>query len=332
MNLFGKLFYYLTFALSSFVAGLSIRQIHVIVMQSTPLFGGLATVVLARIKRAKLFYWVQDVHPESAINAGLLTSGTIAWVLKRLDTWICRQSDKVGTLTENMERLLLARGVPRGKVLIQRNWLDETRIRPEPRTNAWREKIGIEPDRFVILYAGTMGYISGITFVAETVRMFTRKDKVLFLFVGDGPLRSALEDRLDTAEPGLTRFLPFQGEEDLSLMQASGDVGLITLLPRSGDSSIPSKMHGYAAAARPVIACVSPDSITAELVDTFKTGWTAPPGDANALAAVIRTVMSDPDERIRRGMNARNMFEREFGRRQQTACFCSRLELLAHSG
>jgi colanic acid biosynthesis glycosyl transferase WcaI len=329
LSLPGKLYYYLTFAFSSLISGLFVRNVHVIVMQSTPLFGGVATVILSRIKQAKLFYWVHDVHPESAIHAGLLSDGKAAWFLKRLDTWICRRSDKVGTLTEKMASLLLARGVSQSKVLIQRHWLDESRIQPAPHINSWREKIGIEPNQFVVLHAGTMGYISGISFVSETVRMFTRKDNILFLFVGDGPLRSELEDRLGTAEFGLTKFLPFQSEEDLCLMQASGDVGLVTLLPRSGDSSIPSKMHGYAAAARPLIACVSPDSPTAQLIEKFEAGWTAPPGDADALASAIRQAMCDPDERSRRGMNARNLFEQEFGRRQQTACFCSKLESLS---
>jgi colanic acid biosynthesis glycosyl transferase WcaI len=331
LSLPGKFYYYLTFALSSLISGLSVHNVHVIVMQSTPLFGGLATVVLSRIKQAKLFYWVHDVHPESAINAGLLSNGLAAWFLKRLDTLICRRSDKVGTLTENMESLLLARGVPQSKVLIQRHWLDESRIRPAPHINSWRERMGIEPNRFVVLHAGTMGYISGIPFIAETIGMFTREDNVLFLFVGDGPLRSEFEDQLTNAAPGISMFLPFQKEEDLCLMQASGDVGLVTLMPRSGDSSIPSKMHGYAAAARPIIACVSPDSPTAQLIEKFVAGWTAPPGDAHALAAAIRQAMSDPDERRRRGMNARNMFEQEFGRQQQTACFCEKIESLVPS-
>jgi glycosyltransferase involved in cell wall biosynthesis len=104
-------------------------------------------------------------------------------------------------------------------------------------------------------------------------------------------------------------------------MQATGDLGLVTLLASTGESSIPSKMHGYTAAGRPVIASVAEDSPTAVLVRENSVGWVVPPEDPEALAAAIRRADQDRDECLARGHRAREFFLREFGRSAQTKQF-----------
>jgi colanic acid biosynthesis glycosyl transferase WcaI len=331
-GLAGKLWYYFTFALSSFGTGLFQSHFDVLVTQSTPLFGGITAVLLAKLKRARIFYWVHDVHPESGINAGLLNPGILSAIMKAIDTWICRRCDIVGTLTDDMRGLLLARGLPADRVVIQRHWVDEDRIRPLPRDNGWRSQQAIAPDRFVALHAGTIGYISGAAVLIEAARILKDRRKILFLFVGDGPLKADLQER--ATEYGLTsvRFLPFQPEEDLSSMQATGDVGLVTLKPLSGTSSIPSKMHGYTSAARPVIASVDPASATARLITEGQFGWVVPPDDAPALARAILHAATNPDECWRRGAKAREFFIREFGRQAIISGYCQKLETLYRQG
>ncbi len=128
------------------------------------------------------------------------------------------------------------------------------------------------------------------------------------------------------------RFLPFQPEEDLSSLQATGDVGLVTLKPLSGTSSIPSKMHGYTSAARPVIASVDPASATARLIIEGGFGWIVPPDDAPALARAILHAAANPGECQRRGEKAREFFVREFGRQAIISGFCQKLETLYRQG
>jgi len=331
-RLLPKLWYYGTFALGSFVVGLHQESFDVMIMQSTPLFGNFTGVLLAKLRRAKVFYWIQDVHPESAINAGLIKEGLATAMMKKLDTWVCRRSDVVGTLTDDMRQLLLDRGLSEEHVVLQRHWLDESRIYPMSRMNGWRHRFDIPPEKFVVLHAGTIGYISGAAVIIEAARLLRNRDDLLFLFVGDGPLKSDLEKM--SADYGLSnvKFLPFQPEEDVNEMQATGDVGLVTLKPRSGASSIPSKMHGYTAAGRPVIAGVDAESATSRLISEGDFGWVPPPSDAGALAEAISAAASDPALCQQKGARARVFFEREFGRKAVTRKFRVRLEAMASRG
>jgi len=326
----GKLWYHFTFAVSLFCAGLFCGRVDVLVLQSTPAFCGPAAILLAGIKKAKAFYWIHDVHPESTINAGLLKEGVLSAVMKAIDSWVCRRAHLVATPTEDMREVVLARGLPADHVVVQRHWLDEDRIQPSPRQNAWRDKHGIPSGDFVVLNAGTIGYISGALVIVEAARRLTKHPGILFLIVGDGPLKEVLQTKAAEYQLANVKFLPFQPDEDLNAMQASGDVGLVTLQPRSGHTSIPSKMYGYTAAGRPVIASVDPTSSTARLIDEGGFGWVAPPDDPEALAGAILHAAANMDECRRRGEKAREFFARELGRRAVTAQFCRRLEQLHH--
>ncbi len=321
----GKMWYHFTFALSSFWAGLRAGRFDVLVLPSTPVFCGLAAILLASIKRAKAFYWIHDIHPESTMNAGLLKEGVLSRVMKAMDSWVCRRASIVATPTEEMREVVLARGLPAEHVVIQRHWLDEDRIQPSS-PNGWRDKYGISPTDFVALHAGTVGYISGALVIVEAARVLAGHPGILFLFVGDGPLKAELQKK--AKEYGLTnvRFLPFQSEEDLSPMLAGGDVGLVVLKAQSAATSIPSKMYGYTSAGRPVIASVAPASSVARFIRAGGFGWAVPPADPEALAGAVLQAAADASECRRRGAKAREFFVSEFGRRAVVNGFRRKLE------
>lgn len=321
----GKMWYHLTFAISSLWAGLWTGRFDVLVLPSTPVFCGPAAIFLAWIKKAKTFYWIHDIHPESAINAGLLKKGVLSTVMKAIDSWVCRRASIVATPTEEMREVILARGLPAEHVVIQRHWLDENRIQPSS-PNGWRDKHGILPADFVALHAGTVGYISGAGVIVEAARVLAKHPGILFLFVGDGPLKAQLQKKVEEYGLANVQFLPFQPEEDLSSMLAGGDVGLVVLKAQAAATSIPSKMYGYTSAGRPVIASVAPSSSVARFLRAGGFGWAVPPADPEALARAVLQAAADAGECRRRGRKAREFFVSEFGRRMVVNGFRQKLE------
>jgi colanic acid biosynthesis glycosyl transferase WcaI len=218
--------------------------------------------------------------------------------MKAVDTWVCRRADVVAAPTEDMRRVLIARGLPPEHIRVQGHWLDEGRIQPASRQNRWRERQGLSPEIFVALYAGTVGHISGAEVVVETARLLADHQKVLFLFAGAGPLKASLQEKAKEYRLANIRFVSFQPEEDLNLMQAAADAG------------------------------VEPGSPVARFIEEGGFGWVAPPADARALAEAILVAASDCDECRRRGERARQFFVREFGRRAVAGRFARELESL----
>lgn len=314
-RVFWRLWYYVTFGISALINGWGAGRLDAVLCLSTPVFGSWAAWLLARIKGARFVYGIFDLHPEGAANAGLIGRGLSYRVLRAADTLLCRRSNSIVTLGAGLRAEILARGIGPEKIAVVPFWLDGGKIRPGPRDNPWRREQGIAPETFVALYAGTIGYVSGAAVLIETARHLASRRDILILCVGEGPIKDRLTEA--TAHLGLNnlRFLPFQPASVLDEVQATADVGLVTLLPQAGKTSVPSKVLGYLAAGRPVIASVAPDSDTAELVRHGACGRVTACSDPAALAQAIRELADDPAACLDLGRRARAHFEQHFDRR-----------------
>lgn len=320
-----RLWYYLTFAVSTFVNGLATGPVDVVLCLSTPIFGSWSAWLLAKCKRARFVYDVFDLHPEGAHGAGLLGKGLAYRLWRGLDTLLCRWSDAIATLGEGMRRQIVDRGVPPGKVTVVPFWVDAGRLRPGDRDNAWRRAQGIPPDPFVALYAGTIGYVSGAGILADVAARLRDRPDVLLLVVGEGVVKDELMREAESRGLTNVRFLPFQPEEVLNDVQATADVGLVTLRPEAGRSSVPSKVLGYLAAGRAVIAGVAEDSDTAEVIRSSGCGVVVPAQDAAALAEAIRRAADDREGTRRMGEAARACLLERYGRQACVALYESLL-------
>jgi colanic acid biosynthesis glycosyl transferase WcaI len=80
------------------------------------------------------------------------------------------------------------------------------------------------------------------------------------------------------------------------------------MAPGRAATSVPSKVIGYLAAGRPVIAAVDSPSDTAHCV-AESGGWVVPPQDPQALAGAIEAAAADLTDLRRRGASAREYFD-----------------------
>ncbi len=311
---FWRLWYYLTFGISTLLNGVCAGQFDAVLCLSTPVFGSWAAWLLARMKRARFVYAIFDLHPESAANAGLVKRGLVYRILRASDSALCRCSSSIVTLGEGLRSEILARGIQPEKVAVVPFWLDGRKVQPGPRENAWRRAQGIGPGTFVALYAGTIGYVSGAEVLIETATQLAARKDILILCVGEGPVKDRLVSAAAQAGLGNIHFLPFQPACVLDMVQATADVGLVTLLPEAGKSSVPSKVLGYLAAGRPVIASVAADSETAEMIRSAGCGVVTRCMDPGDLADAIVALADDVLVREKYGRSGRAYFERVFDR------------------
>lgn len=320
-----RLWYYLSFALSSYLNSMNLGPADVVVSMSTPIFGTWAARSLAKAKRAAFVYEIDDLLPEAARNAGMMKEGMVYRTLRRLDTSLCRKSNAIVTLSNEMKSHIAARKVDEDKVHVVPFWIDTDKIVPRDRVNAWRRNQGISETAFVALYAGTIGLISGSEVLIDAAKQLKDRPEILFLIVGEGVGRDRLQER--AVQEGLTnmRFLPFQPADVLADVFATADVGLVTLLPEAGKTSIPSKVLGYLAAGRGVVASVLSDCGLADLIRAGDCGRVVPCQDSTAIAQAIAQLADDREGCRDMGRRGRSYVEREYGRSRCTKTYESLL-------
>jgi colanic acid biosynthesis glycosyl transferase WcaI len=309
-----RLWSYTSFAGTSFVNGLTLGQQDVVVSLSTPLTGVWTAWCMARLWRARFINVIFDLWPEAIRNSGLIGDTLVYRLLRHIDTLNCKWSDAVTTLGDGLKEQIIARGVRPSSVHVIPFWIDVHKVRPLPRMNAWRLEQGIPSDVFVALFAGTIGYVSGAHILAQTAQALTKRQDILILVVGEGVVKDELQKAAQ--DLGLTniRFLPFQPAERLAEMQSAADVGLVTLRPESGLSSVPSKILGYMSAGKPVIASVPDNTDTSRLLRAADCGLVVESQNAAALASAIQELADDPSRCHRLGASARTFTVAHFSR------------------
>jgi colanic acid biosynthesis glycosyl transferase WcaI len=281
----------------------------VISFDNYPILGFLASALIARRARARLVSVIYDLYPDIAIELGKLRHPGLIALARKLEAMVYRSSDRIVVLSEGLRRTLVEdKGVDPQKVAVIPVWLDAKDIVPLNRDNPWRRETGIPSERFVVLYAGTIGLVSGAEVIVEAARHLGGHPEILLLLVGDGYGKKLAVFRAKSLGFSNILFLPFQPRERLSELQAAADVSVVTLAPGRGRTSVPSKALGYMAAARPVIAAVDGDCDTADLVREAGCGQVTPPGDDAALARAILMYYHSPEARTAAGVRGREYF------------------------
>lgn len=309
-----RLLIMLSQCLGSFLGLRYIRRPDIVIsFDGYPLLGPLTAALIARIFGAKLISVIYDIYPDIAIEMGKLSNPGLVALSYKLEKLIYHYSDRIIVLSDGFQRnLSTKKKVGPEKIEVIPVWLDAQEITPMGRENLWRQEQNILPEKFVVLYAGTIGLISGAVSIVQAAQFLESYKDILILLVGDGYGKDEVLVKARSLGLQNIKFLPFQPRQRLKEIQATADVSLVTLAPGRGRTSVPSKVLPYMAAARPVIASVDEDCDTANLIRQARCGLVVPPGDGAALAEAIITYYHDAKLRQQHGCQGRNYFLENF--------------------
>jgi colanic acid biosynthesis glycosyl transferase WcaI len=294
---------------------LGVRRGDVLFLRTPPLQLGLPAFFAKSLRGAKVLVNVQDIHPDLAIESGILRNPAAVRFAKALERWVYGLADRIVVISEGFARNLRAKGVPGGRIDVVPNWVDTDFLRPGPRDNAVSRRSGLD-GRFVVMYAGTISISSNraLERTLEAAALLASDREVLFVVVGEGLKKASLAAK--AAALGLTNalFLPFVPYAELPDLLASSDVLLVPLDGGKSELSVPSKLYSFMAAGRPILGLAAPGSEVAELLRENDCGLAAPPDDAAAIAAAVQALKNAPERRRALGANARGYAVRRFAK------------------
>jgi len=296
---------YISYFLSSLLAGFYLKRPDVIVSLTDPPIIGLAALLWARIYRAKLVFWCQDIFPEVALMLEDFRNDSLNRVLDKINRFLLRNADKTIAIGETMKRRLVEiKKGPEEKIKVIHNWADCEEIRPINVPNSFRSNYNLN-NKFVVMHSGNIGLSQDLEKLIESAKILRSNGDIVFVIIGEGNKKPELERK--AKEWGLDNmiFLPYQPKQLLRYSFSAADLFIISLKKGLAGYIVPSKLYGILASGRPFVAAVEPECEVATIANLHHCGVICPPGDAHALASAIAQLYEDPERLKKMGERAR---------------------------
>ncbi|HKF50447.1 MAG TPA: glycosyltransferase family 4 protein [Terracidiphilus sp.] len=310
-NLVHRALAYGIFHVLSLLRMLILPRHDILLVPSPPLSNGVIANIVRRFRGTPFIYNVQDIWPDVIVRAGAVKNESAIRHLERMENYVYRHAAHITVLSDGFRKNLLNKGVPSDKITVIPNFVDSDFITPQLKDNTFSRQLGLQ-DKFIVLFAGNMGFSQGLETVLDTAKMLQANEKMEFLMVGNGAGRASAEEYLTTLQLHNVRFLPYQPREMLPYLYGSADVCVIPLRHGFAAESVPSKLFTIMGASKPAIAAVDRGSEIWRLLERTKAGICVEPENPASLAEAILHYYLSPDARRVAGENGRKCVEREF--------------------
>ena len=314
--------------------GLQVGPVDVVFVMSPPITLPIVASIFKLLRRSVLVLNVQDIFPELVVAMRILQRNSPAIRFGVLvEKWAYACADYIGVHSPKNRLHVISRGVPEEKAHVLPLWVDTNLVEPRPRHNPFSESHGLN-DKFVVLYAGTVGFAMGAQTIPQTASLLAGEKNIQFVVIGGGSKLDEMKAEIIKLKVDNILLLPIQPREIFSDVLASADVLLITLRKEITDNPngyfkavVPHKLLSNMASARPILLAAEETSDAAEIIRIAQCGKTASPEDADALAKVIMEMYENQKSLSDWGQNGRAFVCQHFDSKTQVEklekLFCS---------
>jgi glycosyltransferase involved in cell wall biosynthesis len=301
--------------LSMLATGLfRIRRGDTILAVTSPPSVPMLAAVLSFLLRVPYSLMVYDVYPDILAACGLTSREAASYrLLQTIDRNVLRRAEHIFCIGRDMsEHLVIARGMGTSDgIRAIPLWADCQEIRPSPKeNNALLLALGLTR-KFVVLYAGNMGYPHGIETLSATIKILEADEEIHFLFIGSGPKQKILDEMVRLGAKNLTVLPPRPRSSQNEFLNAC-DVSILSLVPGMLGLAVPSRTYNLMAAGKPIAALVSESSEVARVVREEGIGWVVEPGAVDMAVQVIRMAKENRKLLVEMGTRARRAAETKY--------------------
>jgi glycosyltransferase involved in cell wall biosynthesis len=197
-------------------------------------------------------------------------------------------------------------GVPENKVTFVANGKDVYSLEKTLKKMDAKKKLGFAPQEIILGCVARLYRFKGHEYLLKAMQKIAQETpNAKLVLVGDGNMKERLLKLKN--ELGLDNSVFFMGErKDVPELLAAMDLFVFPSL-REG---MPGALMEAMAAGLPVVATDIDGN--RELIENGKNGILVPPGDSEAFAEAVNTLLSDPGKMHGLAMSARNTIKEKF--------------------
>lgn len=288
----------------------------IFVYEASPITIGIPAIIAKYRFNAPIYFWVQDLWPESITAAGGVKNKLIINLTDKLTRYIYWESKKILVQSKAFIPYILKQKVSSNKIIYLPNSTEKFYKRVKPND---KYKNILPKDGPILMFAGNIGEAQGFDTIIKSAKYLNDYEvKVNWVILGDGRQKDSLQKKI--IELGLNKNFFFLGSypsEEMPHFFVYSDAMLVTLKKSLIFSmTIPNKIQSYMACSKPIIANL--DGEGARVILEAKCGFVSPSEDFISFSkAIIEFLELSSIEKNQMGQNARLYFESEFDREKQ---------------
>jgi glycosyltransferase involved in cell wall biosynthesis len=323
-SFFHRLINFISFMVSSTLAGLGVDHVDLVWGTSPPIFQGVTAWFLARLKRVPFLFEVRDLWPEFAISVGVLKNNLIIRASEWLERFLYSHADHVMVNSPGYIDHVKQHGAK--QVSLLPNGADPDMFPQDNNGEHFRQRYQLE-QKFLVSYAGAHGVSNDLGIVLETANLLRQFDDIQFIFMGDGKDKPALQQQAQEMQLNNVTFLPTLPKMEMAEALAASNACIAILKPiESFTKTYPNKVFDYMAAGRPVILAI--DGVIRKVVEDANAGIPVSPGSAKELAEAVKYLSSNPERAWQMGASGREYLIKNFNRQDLANQLAGILEMM----
>ena len=289
---------------------------RIFVYEASPVTIGIPAIIAKYRFNAPIYFWVQDLWPESITAAGGVKNKYVINLVDKLTRFIYWHSKKILVQSRAFIPYILNQKVNKNKIIYLPNSTEKFYKKVNP--NNKYKKI-MPKDGPILMFAGNIGEAQGFNTIIKSASYLNDSGvKVNWVILGDGRQRELIEAKI--TDLGLQKNFFFLGSypsEEMPYFFVHANAMLVTLKKNLIFSmTIPNKIQSYMACSKPIIANL--DGEGGKVILEAECGFVSPSEDFMSFSKSIITFLKlSSDKKEVMGNNARLYFETEFEREKQ---------------
>lgn len=286
----------------------------IFVYEPSPVTVGIPALFYKLFSKAPMFFWIQDLWPESVIAAGNMNSKVILKITDYLVRLIYRKSDIIFISSRSFRQSVTDKGVSNKKIFYLPNWAEDLY---SEEVNQDEEIVRMLPSGgFKIMFAGNIGESQDFESLVNAAELTRDFEDIHWIIIGDGRKRQWVEQEINSRKLKNIHLLGRHPMEKMPYFFREADVLLVSLKDEVIFSfTVPAKIQSYLACGKPILAMINGEG--AEIIKESNSGFAVDAGDYINLSEKALELYKMPEEQLdRMAKSSKEYYHNNFDRKE----------------
>ena len=280
----------------------------VLVHEPSPITQGFPAIVVKKIQKIPLHFWVLDLWPESLTSAGGINNKYILGVFTKIVKYIYNNSDKILISSRSFKESIVSKGNYEQKLVYFPNWAEDSISKGTSEFPIPEMPVG-----FKVMFAGNIGAAQDMESIMKAALILKNELQIQFVIVGDGRVKESLEQYV--VDHNLQKTVHLMGRFPIDAMKtffSHADALLVTLKDELVfNLTVPAKLQAYLCTQKPILGMLNGEG--AQIIKDANCGFATNAGNSEGLAKIILDLSKLPQkERTILGTNGFTYYNQNF--------------------